>query len=257
MNRLHIVLLLLAGMLAATNVAQAQFARPVTAWGLTLETVPSRDSLPASHEGLLTLDVPLRDWLPQTTPDSRMRLAAIGARWTPDAVDGPVRIRLTIMDLELQRASWSGSVRLLDLNASRLLATQHVWLEAGTGPGFHAVRDQWTVSGRLQVFGGGSRVDSGVPGTDGRQESAWYAGARSSLSARFTEHFLLVLKSQYATYTGSVPSWWSGNVRLEYRPSRKLTVALMQEQLEPSKGRTAGFRGERARTVLSASVRIN
>lgn len=257
MNLLRIAACYITAALFVGQPANAQFSQPYLAWGLALETdVAADDGLLALHTADVTLDAPLRDWLPQTTPDSFMRLAVLGVRWLPDASDHAVRVKLTLMDMHLQRAFWSGGVTLLDLQTSRLLEQHDVWLEAGTGPGFHADNGSWSVSGHFQAFGGGSRVDTGLPGTSHDVESTWHGGLRSALSGRFRERVFVVLRSGFTTHTGTAPSWWSGRIGVEVRPIPSLGLTLSREQVEPLKGRTAGFDSLRSRTTVSAAYRF-
>ena len=257
MNRFHrVCALLLAACSGLTLPVTAQFSQPLFALGLEAVVSPSTGGLPATYAGNVVLDVPLRSWLPQTSPDSRIRLAAIGLRQADQDNSEPLRVQLSVLDMHLQRSRWSGSVNLLDLDESWLLARRDVWLEGGTGPGFHIDRGTWGLSGRLQAFGGRSRLDTAAPGMDGQRETGWHGGVRSSVAFRWMEWLRVVTESARTSHSGSPLSCWSMETRVEAHPATFLQLGLVHQEVEPTQA-SDPFRGSRSRVSLSALIHLH
>lgn len=121
--------------------------------------------------------VPLESLLPQTTPDSRIRfLEAEAGMRSANSTQQEVW-RLSLFDLMLQRAWWSGAVRMIDVQSGTFHEHDRTWFEIGTGPGFH-VQGASSVSGSIQALGG--RRSTGIYSSSDRilEGSGWHGGIR-------------------------------------------------------------------------------
>ena len=87
--------------------------------------------------GLLRV-VPVSSLLPQTASDSRIHGLGVraGARFLDDSYDR-LHLRMTAMDLLIQRSLMTGAVHLLDYDRTGLQELNARWIGIGTGPGFH------------------------------------------------------------------------------------------------------------------------
>ncbi len=182
MNRLLAVLLVATCLFSDRAQAQSDSGLlselDLVAWGV--EAIQAWTSSPSAAIPTARFDgsVPLEQLLPQTTPDSRIRFVAAQVGMRDLDNEQQTVWALSLLDLMLQRAWWSGAVRLVDVQSGTFLQHDRTWFEIGTGPGFHVQSANSAVSGGMQVFGG--RRAAGLHDFDiGAMEgSGWHGGVR-------------------------------------------------------------------------------
>ena len=181
-----------------------------------------------------SLDIPLEEWLPQTTPDSRIRLAGLRVAYHTEEGASDLRIQAQVLDLLLQRAWWSGKVRLMDLNRTGLADIQDTWFEFGTGPGVHSNSTAGAISARAMILGGRKRWN---PGPDYPETAAgWHGGIAFMVAARFRQQLELSVSAERLALSGTGASWWSSRAEGSWQFAGNLTFGMHAERLTPVEG---------------------
>lgn len=178
-----------------------------------------------------SLDVPLQEWLPQTSPDSRVRLAGVGIAVDTGNDSSDSRFRVGLLDLLLQRAWWSGRVRLIDLNRMGLVEVEDTWVEIGTGPGIHVGGTAGAFSIRTLLLGGRKRwkPDTVTQGS----ATGWHGGVAVMASLRLKQDVTLAVTAERLTLSGTDASWWSSTARASWVVAGPLTAGVHAEHMAP------------------------
>lgn len=201
-------------------------------WGDNSPDYPSA-SLPVVR---LSGRVPLEDLLPQTTPDSEIEFfqAAAGVRVEEHRTRASWSVAL--VDLVLQRASWSGAVRLLNLSTNTSTNHERTWFEVGTGPGLHIKRKRTAFSVRAQIFGGRKSAEvprnySGLPTLEARSGSGWHGGGRVDISARIRSSLTTSWRVSHSRFSNGNLAMTTIDSRVLLSRSQKLGVAAISRMI--------------------------
>jgi hypothetical protein len=165
-------------------------------WVLTAGASSTAD--PSSHIAMASLsgNVPLRSLLPQTSPDSRITFAGLEGGVQSEDGTSQFAYRFLGLDLTLQRAWWSGSVKMLDLASNSLMEFDRTWFAVGTGPGIHQDLGGGALNLQLQANAGRRSASLKHPVSTIGDGSGWYAGIKAAVGARLNEW--LFVSGQYA-----------------------------------------------------------
>ena len=152
--------------------------------------------------------VPLAELLPQTTPDSFIRFLSLAAGTTKREDDQELTWDLSLVDLLLQRAWWSGSMRVVDLESGTFFSHDRTWIELGTGPGFHVQGPIAAFSFRALVLGGRRTAQLFTTNASRLEGTGWHGGVRLQASARVHDVVVLTLQASRTAFS-------SGNLDLD------------------------------------------
>jgi hypothetical protein len=237
-STLHVIGLLVAILPAASTHAQSNApSEPngglnVMDWEVTASSSwtnsPTATIPMARFRGL----VPLSELLPQTTPDSHIRFLSLAAGTTTRNDKRNQVWSLSILDLLLQRAWWSGSVRFVDLESHTYFSHDRTWFELGTGPGFHVQGPDAAFSFRAMAIGGRRTARIITDDASRLDGTGWHGGVLLQTAARVRNALVLTLHASRTAFSSgnldldeigagldvNVSRAWTLNNRLRYVP---------------------------------------
>ena len=227
--------------------SRAQFEQPVAR---LLGHIGADETMAGDSRLLVgsSLIVDLDEWLPQTTPDSRMTLLRVMYGIQDDAVRTP--FRLTVFDLMLQRGWWSSGLKVAEMDRLGVLPLEDTWAEIKTGPGFHAENESVSASGSVQLLGGWKRFISD-PSTDADSQAGWRGGLRLAMAF----HWKSLVKGVIEVEQIGMNEWRTASASLEIRPAHRIAVTAFAETVSPPDNNDTWVDGERAGVRLDIRLR--